>query len=285
MTEQYENNEDEISLIDLFAVLIRYRKLIVIGTLAVALAAFAWLFVLPKFVPSLNKKTLTISYALKTERLPASVFNATGYDILKSAVDYMQDPAVISECQKDWRIFENAEQAINGGKFSVDSSNASDRITLMCKVSAEKENELNAFILELLKSTNSYIEDSAMQRINSLEENADKIIEQYGNLSLPVVWREKNEKSEIKTVSVSVNCLEISSDIKTFKASLDKFVSDPILLSSVVDSGRRAIKFIVAVFAAFFIFVFTAFLLNAIENIKNDESALSLIKKAWDEGN
>ena len=65
MTEQYENNnEDEISLIDLFAVLVRYRKLVVIGTLAVALAAFAWLFVLPKFVPSLNKKTLTISYAL-----------------------------------------------------------------------------------------------------------------------------------------------------------------------------------------------------------------------------
>ena len=42
MTEQYENNnEDEISLIDLFAVLVRYRKLVVIGTLAVALAAFA----------------------------------------------------------------------------------------------------------------------------------------------------------------------------------------------------------------------------------------------------
>lgn len=284
MTEQYENNEDEISLIDLFAVLIRYRKLIVIGTLAVALAAFAWLFVLPKFVPSLNKKTLTISYALKTERLPASVFNATGYDVLKSAVDYMQDSAVISECQKDLHIFENAEQAISGGKFSVESSNASDRITLMCKVSVEKENELNAFVLELLKSTNSYIEDSAMQRINSLKENADRIIEQYGNLSLPVVWREKNERSEVKTVSVSVNCLEISSDIKTFKASHGKFVSDPILLSSVVDSGRRAIKFIVATFAAFFIFVFAAFLLNAIENIKNDESALSLIKKAWDEG-
>ena len=98
MTEQYENNnEDEISLIDLFAVLVRYRKLVVIGTLAVALAAFSWLFVLPKFVPSLNKKTLTISYALKTERLPASVFNATGYDVIKSAVDYMQDPAVISD--------------------------------------------------------------------------------------------------------------------------------------------------------------------------------------------
>ena len=232
----------------------------------------------------MNKKTLTISYALKTERLPSSVFNATGYDVLKSAVDYMQDPAVISECQRDFHIFENAEQAINGGKFSVESSNASDRITLLCKVSAEKENELNAFILELLKSTNSYIEDSAMQRINSLEENADKIIEQYGNLSLPVVWREENEKSEIKTISVSVNCLEISSDVKTFKASHDKFVSDPILLSSVVDSGKRTIKFIVATFAAFFIFVFTAFLLNAIENIKNDENAVSLIKKAWDEG-
>ena len=40
--ENNTNNEDEISLIDLFAVLIRYRKLIVIGTLVVSFLGLVW---------------------------------------------------------------------------------------------------------------------------------------------------------------------------------------------------------------------------------------------------
>ena len=112
MTEQYENNnEDEISLIDLFAVLVRYRKLVVIGTLAVALAAFAWLFVLPKFVPSLNKKTLTISYALKTERLPASVAFSVNYDILLTATNYMNDVRVLADAQREFSIFADEKKS------------------------------------------------------------------------------------------------------------------------------------------------------------------------------
>ena len=49
-------------------------------------------------------------------------------------------------------------------------------------------------------------------------------------------------------------------------------------------AGGRTIKFIVATFAAFFIFVFIAFLLNAVANIKTDPYASNIIKKAWDEG-
>ena len=46
----------------------------------------------------------------------------------------------------------------------------------------------------------------------------------------------------------------------------------------------RVKKLIIATFAAFFIFVFIAFLKNAIENIKKDPEASGKIKAAWDNG-
>ena len=293
MTEQYENNnEDEISLIDLFAVLVRYRKLVVIGTLAVALAAFAWLFVLPKFVPSLNKKTLTISYALKTERLPSSVAFSVNYDILLTATNYMNDVRVLADAQREFSIFadekkvpsvsaynKQIQDAIDKEKFVAKRSPIADTIAVTCKIPIEKEDFADDFIKKIAKMASDSIEADLMPEINTLEDNADMILEKYGDVGL-------SEKKSSSSSSSFTNYADISSDIKAFKLKHDMFVQfldDAFVITD--PAGRtRTIKFIVATFAAFFIFVFTAFLLNAIENIKNDENAVSLIKKAWDEG-
>lgn len=290
MTEQYENNnEDEISLIDLFAVLIRYRKLVVIGTLSVALIVFTWLFVLPKFVPSLNKKTLTVSYALKTERLPASIIpSINNYNILWTAINYMKDVRVLADVQREFSIFtdekkassvsaynKQIQDAIDKEKFVVRNSPIADTIVVILKIPVEKKEFADDFIKKMAKMVSDYIEVDLMPEIDTLEDNADMILEKYGDTGL-------SEKKS--SASASVNYAGISSDIKSFKAKHDEFVKSLDDTFVIVDPAGRAIKFIVATFAAFFIFVFTAFLLNAIENIKNDESAVSLIKKAWDEG-
>lgn len=293
MTEQYENNnEDEISLIDLFAVLIRYRKLVVIGTLAVALAAFAWLFVLPKFVPSLNKKTLTISYALKTERLPSSVATSVNYSILWTAINYMKDVRVLADVQREFSIFadekkdssvsaynKQIQDAIDKEKFVVRTSPIADTIAVTLKIPMEKEEFADAFIKKMAKMASDYIEADLMLEIDTLEDNADTILEKYGESGLS-----EKKSSASASASASVNYADISADIKSFKSKHDEFVKSLDDAFVINDPAGRAIKFIVATFAAFFIFVFTAFLLNAIENIKNDENAVSLIKKAWDEG-
>ena len=293
MTEQYENNnEDEISLIDLFAVLIRYRKLVVIGTFSVALAAFAWLFVLPKFVPSLNKKTLTISYALKTERLPSSVATSVNYSILWTAINYMKDVMVLSDVQREFSIFADEKKASSVGaynkqiqdaidkeKFVVRNSPIADTIAVTLKIPMEKEEFADAFIRKMAKMVSDYIEADLMPEIDTLEDNADTILEKYGESGLS-----EKKSSASASASASVNYADISADIKSFKSKHDEFVKSLDDAFVITDPAGRTIKFIVATFAAFFIFVFTAFLLNAIENIKNDENAVSLIKKAWDEG-
>lgn len=292
MTEQYENNnEDEISLIDLFAVLVRYRKLVVIGTLAVALAAFAWLFVLPKFVPSLNKKTLTISYALKTERLPSSVAFSVNYDILLTAKNYMNDVRVLADAQREFSIFadekkvpsvsaynKQIQDAIDKEKFVAKRSPIADTIAVTCKIPIEKEDFADDFIKKIAKMASDYIEADLMPEINTLEDNADMILEKYGD----VVLSEK--KSSSSSSSSFTNYADISSDIKAFKLKHDMFVQFLDDAFVITDPAGRTIKFIVATFAAFFIFVFIAFLLNAVANIKTDPYASNIIKKAWDEG-
>lgn len=292
MTEQYENNnEDEISLIDLFAVLVRYRKLVVIGTLAVALTAFAWLFVLPKFVPSLNKKTLTISYALKTERLPSSVAFSVNYDILLTAKNYMNDVRVLADAQREFSIFadekkvpsvsaynKQIQDAIDKEKFVAKRSPIADTIAVTCKIPIEKEDFADDFIKKIAKMVSDYIEADLMPEINTLEDNADMILEKYGDVGL------SEKKSSSSSSSSFTNYADISSDIKAFKLKHDMFVQFLDDAFVITDPAGRTIKFIVATFAAFFIFVFIAFLLNAVANIKTDPYASNIIKKAWDEG-
>lgn len=291
MTEQYENNnEDEISLIDLFAVLIRYRKLVVIGTLAVALASFAWLFVLPKFVPSLNKKTLTISYALKTERLPTSVASSVNYNILWTAINYMKDVRVLADVQREFSIFADEKKAssvsaynrqiqdaIDKEKFVVRNSPIADTIAVTLKISMEKEEFADAFIRKMAKMTSDYIEADLMPEIDTLEDNANTILGKYGDSGL-------SEKKSSASASASVNYADISADIKSFRSKHDEFVKSLDDAFVIKDPAGRAMKFIVVAFAAFFIFVFIAFLLNAVANIKTDPYASNVIKKAWDEG-
>lgn len=291
MSEQYENNEDEISLIDLFAVLIRYRKLVVIGTLAVALAAFAWLFVLPKFVPSLDSGKQTVVYNVETERLPPSLSSMINYNILTSAISYMNNMSIIADTQKGFSVIADEKkfsseklynlaikQAIDSKVFLVKESNIPGNITVACTISnaPEKYESLKSFMQKLAKVTSDCIEKTLMPEINLLEKNADSFIEMYGNATTAV--------SKSGASSASVNYADISADAKAFKANYKGFLSISENEFVIPEPAKRSIKFIVAVFAAFFVFVFIAFLMNAVENIKNDENAVSLIKKAWNEG-
>lgn len=292
MTEQYENNnEDEISLIDLFAVLVRYRKLVVIGTLAVALAAFAWLFVLPKFVPSLDSGKQTVIYNVKTERLPPSLYSMINYDILTSAISYMKNVSVIADAQKEFSVIVDekkfsseklynlaVKQAIDQGIFLVEESDISGNITVTCTISnaPEKYESLKNFMQKLAKVTSDYIEKSLMPEIDLLEKNADSFIKMYGNATTTA--------SKSGSSAVTVNYADISADAKALKSKYNGFVSVSENEFVIPEPAKRTIKFIIAVFAAFFVFVFIAFLMNAVENIKNDENAVSLIKKAWNEG-
>ena len=65
---EIENNasyeDDEISLIDLFSVLIRHRMMIIIGTAVVFVLAVCYLFLYPVIVPKAKKSEVSVKYSV-----------------------------------------------------------------------------------------------------------------------------------------------------------------------------------------------------------------------------
>ena len=63
----------EISFIDLLAVLIRYRVLIILGTLIFTGVAVLYTVILPKIFPFMNTRSITMTYTLEIRELPSDV--------------------------------------------------------------------------------------------------------------------------------------------------------------------------------------------------------------------
>lgn len=73
-------------------------------------------------------------------------------------------------------------------------------------------------------------------------------------------------------------------EIEKYKSTHTNFLElkeAPLVLP---EAQGRSKKLIIVCFAAFFVFVFVAFLLNAIENIKADPKASKVISDAWNSG-
>ena len=77
---------------------------------------------------------------------------------------------------------------------------------------------------------------------------------------------------------------ELATDINEFMETFGNFLNlrgEPF----VVPEGRGRVKnLIIVFFASFFVFVFVAFLKNAIANIKADPVSNKLISDAWNAG-
>ena len=72
--------------------------------------------------------------------------------------------------------------------------------------------------------------------------------------------------------------------IDEFMSSYERISERLVEPFVILEPMGRMKKLVIATFAAFFIFIFIAFLKNAIENIKKDPEASGKIKSAWDSG-
>ena len=109
--EHNQNPDEEISLIDLFAVLVRYRKLIVIGTILITFLAGLYLFIVPVAFPTLSNVKETITYTVVVNELPTSLDseffkgNAKQGLIMGLAMEELQNLSSFSALYKENPIF------------------------------------------------------------------------------------------------------------------------------------------------------------------------------------
>lgn len=279
--EDNYKNEDEISLLDLLSVFVKYRKLIIWGTVVFALLVSIFLFFLSK--SSDNQEQLyLIDYNITVYPNMSIFSNIVSFDIVDDTNNKLNDKKLISEINKNILVF---DYDFNSSNFDVLEYNQ-----FILELFNDKE-----YLTELSKTKNNFL--LSIKTINP--ENSDLFVNElinvvnneYREFLLPLIQKRINE--------INLLLPQYSSDEKEIK---DKLLNEKITLTELSNENFNILqtnfskfivrekkdslllKIIIVWFASFFIFIFIAFLLNAIQNIKSDKEASTKIKNAWEKG-
>ena len=268
---EIKNTEEEVSLIDLLAVCLRYRKLIFIGTLAVTLLAGLWLFVAPVVFKSKLQKpdTFTITYRIKTQNPPNAVMSsvAGGTNVANLASNQLNSLQFICEQNRIDPLFgannktgyeyNNAvNSAVKSKKFSVGKVYLGTKFDINCTVKEKEIPLLDSFVKNSLKVVNDDLEAFILPELKAM--------------------------MEIKTANKDLKFPEI----KLFYDRYTSFVSiegEPFITKNIVKENRVK-KLIIAFFAGFFVTIFISFIINAVNNLKKNKEATSKLSSAWNAG-
>ena len=286
-----QHDEEEISLIDLFAVILRYRKLIVIGTVMITFLAGLYLFVLPMVVPSSSKKVSTVTYSIDVNRLPLTVErqlpNPVGGANLISGLfmSNVNNMPFFASVYKDHMIF--------SANDTMPESEA-DFNLMVQKILKEKKVVMRVGPLGATIEIDVEVPDANIDKVGPFI--SDLVMRSNADLSrymLPQLEELRKTTSETITImeqqtSMMGNSTQdlqrVLSELDAYLASLQAFVwfdGAPFIVA--VAQGRMT-QLIIVAFAAFFITVFIAFILNAVNNIKTDPQARKVISDAWKAG-
>ena len=288
--EKKETAEDEISLLDLFAVLIRHRKLIVIGTAVITVLAGLWLFIVPLFVPKLAVRNTEVTYTVKVQSIPSAILGkipSNGSPLSLANYSTQRLPFLVEQLKKNNVFSDSKEKSeisdydfniyvqalLKDDKIKVSNSPLGNEYTIVLKVPESCVQDTEAFINDVVAEIDDQLVDYFIPLIKTLQQNTEITLEKATALQIG-----------LPDISSTQSLQELSTDIGAFLEDFDGFLSlygEPFVVP--VAKGRVK-KMIIVIFASFFVFVFIAFLKNAINNIKADPSATKLISDAWKEG-
>ncbi|MBO4630010.1 MAG: hypothetical protein J5687_08680 [Treponema sp.] len=287
--EKKEYAEDEISLLDLFAVLVRYRKLIVLGTGIVTLLTILWLFILPLFAKKSSVQNAKVTYTVRvksipisiSERLPNSkeitpIYLATySTQRLPFLVEKIKENNVFSDTNDmtDYEFNAYVQGLIKEKTIEIESSPLGTEYSIILKIPINSIGDGTKLVNSIISDADKEIQNYYIPLIKTLQQNTEVSIQKAMSL--------QTGASDISSLQ---SLQEFATDLQEFIGSFDGFLSlrgEPF----VVPEGRGRVKKTVIIFlAAFFVFVFIAFLKNAIENIKADPVSSKLIADAWKAG-
>lgn len=285
-----EVEEDEISLLDLFAVLIKYRILIIAGTALVFIFTCLKLFILPLFGDNITRG-VSIEYRIAVNQLPLAIEQEISSEKNLGIVKTMAESqftdlmSLVEEIKvfnpfdpknelklKGYEYNSYVQNLIKNKTFEAKSAAVRSEIIVKMNVPETDIDNANLFIQNLTAKHNKELEDYFFPIIDSFEKSRRNAYESLVNSA------NASGKSDIQTVLLILNSID------EFRAGYTSFLScnaEPFIIPQPLGRAKRTI---IVTFATFFVLVFVAFLLNAIENIKKDPEASELIKNAWDGG-
>ena len=275
----------EISFIDLLAVLIRYRVLIILGTLIFTGVAVLYATILPKFFPSMNTRSITVTYTLEIRELPSDVqriLSNSQASITLLTMSRLQNQSFFAEQYK--KLFEDKKnipkddyeynimiQQYQKNNYSVSKSEIPGTlfVTFTIPDTEEYKEKVSSFMEDSIDLINSELKSTIMPQINAML-TLLKEIDMKENTN-----QERNMSTYLQDQK---NMLQLEYVVKNY----DSFVeADDIPYIVPLQQYSKLFTIIIVAFASFFLFVFIAFTLNAVKNIKQDPQAHQTISDAW----
>jgi hypothetical protein len=307
--EKQIQNDNEISLLDLFAVLLRYRKLIIGMTFCAFVLAAAGYFIFPAWQYNNAMKKRQFQGRMLVSIDP----RIRGY-ISRNLDSYFKNAEIILDSLREAGMY---EFNYSGGQ-TISLTDESERARALYIIdryfvdsgNLNKKNKKFQIITNpsaaARDTATTVVRDNFTVEIIFKDEDRELIMSFFkalfasGNTSIGEHYRPYAER-EVHVYEEYMNSPSITQftrdylgygfgDYTYYTGFLNGdflpliLVGEPIIMDtvqplSVFRSGFRS-KAVIIVFAGFFMAVFLAFVLNAIRNIKNDEEAMKKIHDA-----
>ncbi|EID83948.1 hypothetical protein MSI_26420 [Treponema sp. JC4] len=301
----YNNDNYENDLVDWFAILLRNRKLIIIGTFVLTFLAGLYIFIRPLISPKYDKKVLSVTYVIKTQGFPSTInygltrlaANLSLNDELANSFD---DYPLLAKEYKKYPVFgenypedslEYNDMIVKIFGYRKEDAHRNEKIHLgkiesgICRINCRIPEEnyethiLDSFISEHLTAINKRFQQRAEEYLVILE---NKTLESYKEI--------KNANSSYNTTTIGradteQSLRETLQDIQFYKENPVTFYEiqeDPFVIPE--ESKSKLKSLIRFFFGSFALFICLAFVKYLISKIKNNKEIMKKITLAWNEG-
>ena len=254
--ENEVKKSDEVNLIDIFAVCIKFRKLILIGTALMFILLTGALIGVSKIKESRTGKTVTVLNLLEIKDFPAE-FVESKHDLNRVEEltrNYLHDTCFFAKLQEQYPAwadptasdyFDKIDEILNTSHyFQIDFHPVTDVFYLYSTVPVSRQENLSPFLNAYVNHIQANLASDFKSRCNLSAEDAD-------------AWL-KNAEPFVKL--------------------------SPYTYQRKPASKTLTLKIVIIFLGSLFCFVFLAFVLNAVQAVKKDENACKTLKEAWDNG-
>ena len=305
---QYE--DDTISLIDLIAVVVRHRTLIIVGTVLAGILSILALYVGPRVGLEVGPQPVyTAQRRILVSPVPTDLEEYVSVEVAAAARTILQDPRMIGDIYRDFEEDPPADRTpeeylsmirnrlINGDTYTVDWDNNSRILTIgyTNSHSGDTNDFLDAVVSALGPSLTSQIGPRFAEAANALDASlassratlAELVDESVRRVSSSAVTPdailsslERTAGSSIATFATTQGTITRLRRIASDAGSLVSLVGSPVVYQDT--SGSRSMIVIITTITVFFLTVFLAFVLEYVRRVRQEPEEMEKLQSAWE---
>jgi hypothetical protein len=278
------SDTDEISLVDLFAVVLRYRKLVVGLPLILTALVGVYLFALPLLGIKTVKKDYLIQYSATINPLPENLKDRISIDVAQSLNAYFSSVPV--QIQVYGKYFPKDVAPLQDGELTTFIKKAviekklkfvldpKGQVYTLSFTTQDKENG-GLYLADLWSGA----ENGVMERLRSSYAASLLLLEQG------IAVYDSAKKLDAESLTGKAVLVNAKQSILALQINPSfPFEKDPEKIVLIANSGGRSKTVLLVFFASLFIAVLGAFILQSINTIKKDPEAMEKIRVAIAEG-